>query len=271
MVTSGFIQAVPVRAGQIVEEGQVILIADDPELRSRHRQRRAQLQELQLAYRQALSEDPVRLQEERAKIDAVKEEIEEIERRVDDLVIRSPQAGVLIIEPTSRLVGRFAQRGQVLGRVADLGSLRVTSLVDQFENAVLFDQQNPVEKIELRAAGRLDRALDSRLLKRFPSGRLDLPHPALGFAGGGSIATDPSDPEGVQMLQPHFELWLEFPHQVAVGAAPATWDYAAPRHQHVWARPGQRVYVRFTLEKRRPWLWQWVRRLRQLFRERASV
>ena len=34
---------------------------------------------------------------------------------------------------------------------------------------------------------------------------------------------------------------------------------------------GQRVYLRFTLEKKKPLMQQWIRRIRQLIRDRVSV
>ena len=87
-----------------------------------------------------------------------------------------------------------------------------------------------------------------------------LPHAGLGYPGGGPIATDPTDANGRTMLRPHFELWLELPDP-----GPGQ-DTVALR-----ALPGQRVYVRFTLKRRRALLYQWVERVNRLIRARISV
>ena len=62
-------------------------------------------------------------------------------------------------------------------------------------------------------------------------------------------------PNGQMATRPQFELWLELPTKRPV------YD------QRIVAYPGQRVYVRLTLQRYTPLLYQWVHRLRQVFRE----
>ena len=271
--TGGFVLEVNVEAGQKISAGQVILVADDPDLRSLYEQRVALRRQLQLALREALAESPVQQQAEVAKIKAVEEELAELESRLDDLVLRSPQDGVLISGPMNQLLGQYLPRGQVIGRIVDLSALRVTSLVDQSQNDALFSEENGIESIEMRTIGQMDRVLESQLIKRFPSGRMDLPHPALGYGGGGDISTRPDDEQGRMMMQPHFELWLDLPAWGRAMSASHKLIHS-PQGDHpqpVMAYPGQRVYVRFTLERRRPLLAQWIHRLRQIFRERVVM
>ena len=123
----------------------------------------------------------------------------------------------------------------------------------------MFDKANTIVRVELRTAGQLERTLPSRLIKAFPSGRSQLPHPALGYAGGGSIAISPDDPQGQTAIRPQFELWLHLP------------DWRGGTNTYVTAFPGQRVYVRLTSEQYAPLLAQWIHKLRQLFRERLSI
>jgi putative peptide zinc metalloprotease protein len=91
------------------------------------------------------------------------------------------------------------------------------------------------------------------------SGFIKLPHPALGASAGGSVATDPSDEEGMTALRQQFRFVLSMPK--------AGKDFAASPV----GRPGERVYVRFTLSERSPLLKQWVHRLRQIIRDRINV
>ena len=258
--TDGFVQQVLVQAGQPVTANQVILVADNPDLRARNEQLKARLVELRSVQRQGLTEDLVAMMRTQTQIKVIDEELAEIGQQIDDLVLRAPHAGTLVGGRIQQLEGQYLKRGQVVAQVAQMDTLRVTALVDQAQNARLFDGSNPIEQVELRTAGHLEQTLPSRLITAFPSGRSQLPHPALGYAGGGDIAINPEDPDGQTTMRPQFELWLELPDERP----------HAPVGQMV-AYPGQRVYVRFTLQNHRPFLAQWVHRLRQIFRDRMAL
>ncbi len=258
--TDGLIREVLVEAGQTVEAGQVILRAENPDMEARLRELRAELRKWRLTERAAIAGEAVDLQKAVAQIEAYEKELTEVEDRLSRLVLKSPQAGTVVGGVMRQLEGRFLRRGEVVARVVRLDDLRVTALVDQAENVALFDQANPIEDVELRLTGRLSEALPSRLLASpFPSGRQQLPHLSLGYAAGGDIATSPDDPQGRTTMHPQFELWLKLPPS-ALGSM--HWPTAYP---------GQRVYVRFTLERRQPLLQQWIHSLHQLLRRRLSV
>jgi len=253
--TDGFIKRVLVEAGERVTQGQVILIGENQDLLARQRELNAQIKRLLAAQREALASDPVAWKMSRAQIHVIQDELADLNQRLELLVLRSPQTGVLVGGSMKHWLGQYATRGQTVARVEDLDTLRVTALVEQAQNAALFDATNLISKIELRTAGQLTRVLPSKLIKAFPSGRMQLPHPALGYGGGGDIATRPDDPNSMTTMRPQFELWLELPRE---GQAPV-------------AFPGQRVYVRFTLQRWRPLMAQWVHRARQVLRERLSI
>ena len=258
--TDGFVTQVLVKAGDHVEKGQVILITDSPELHALHAGKNAKLKELRSEQRKALSEDQVILKSKRAQIEVVNEALTKIQERLDDLVLRSPMSGTLVSDTImSQLIGQHLPKGEVIGKIVDLDTLRVTALMDQAQNAKLFDQANAISRVELRTAGQLDRTLRSKLIQVFPSGRFQLPHPALGHAGGGAIAISPDDPKGQTATRPQFELWLKLP------------DWRGGTNNYITAFPGQRVYVRLTSEKYSPLRYQWIHKLRQLFRERLSI
>ncbi len=261
--TDGFVTDVLVEAGQPVHADQVLLVADNPDLRAQHKQLQAQLKRLRTAYRQMLVEDLVAMKGTQAQIEAVSQELDEVNQRLDALTLRAPQDGTLVGGVMQQLLGQYVKRGQVVAQVVDLSKLRVTALVDQAQNASMFDPDNPIEHVELRSAGQLDQTLTSRLIEAFPSGRSQLPHPALGHAGGGSIAVNPEDPHGQTTMRPQFELWLALPHRSTAADSPQAY--------HPTAYPGQRVYVRFTLQRRVPLLTQWIHRLRQVFREQLVM
>jgi len=257
--TDGFIQKVFVTAGEKVEVNQIILIADSPDLKARQDQLKAQLRSLRSVQRQSLVEDLVAMKSTIAKIVAISEELEDINHRIKDLVLRTPTGGILVSNTFAHLEGQFLRRGQVVGDIIQLGGLRVTAMIDQAQNARLFNEDNRIETVELRTPGRLDQTLHSRLIQAFPAGQMRLPHPALGYEGGGDIALDPKDPNRQTTMRPQFELWLSIPEK------------RPGENERMLVYPGQRVYVRFTLENRVPLAFQWAHRLRQIFRERLAI
>ncbi|MCE9591964.1 MAG: efflux RND transporter periplasmic adaptor subunit [Planctomycetes bacterium] len=252
--TDGFIRKVLVEPGQRVHAGDVLVISDNPELRSFHDELAAQLDGLMVAQRETLSKQPIESSRNQVKIETIREQIAELDKRLAELTLRAPCDGVVVGAIRPSLEGQFFRRGQPLGQIEDLTDLRVTAMVDQEQNAAPFF--SPIQTVELRTASRIDRVIESKLIKAFDSGRSQLPHPSLSVQGGGTIATDPEDRKGATTQQPQFELWLELPP--GVQDAPLCY-------------PGERVNIRFTLETRTPLAIQWYRRIRQIVRERLSV
>jgi len=85
-----------------------------------------------------------------------------------------------------------------------------------------------------------------------PAATQRLPSRALGTAGGGEWAVDPSDPEGLRTLVPVFELDLMLPEAPAMSAI------------------GEAVYVRFD-HGNEPLAMRAYRGLRRLLLSRFSV
>ena len=83
-----------------------------------------------------------------------------------------------------------------------------------------------------------------------PGSQRELPHVSLGVQGGGEVMTDPRDPSKPQTAQ--FVIRVEV---------------ANPGEEYL---PGQRAYIRMTLDQKRPLVWQWYRRLLQLIETKSA-
>lgn len=252
--SDGFITQVLAQRGEHVTQGQLLLVTHNHEYESQKKQLQAQLDRLLIERRIALVSDQIELRTVEAKIQPMQQELAEIQRRLAFLEIRAPISGVIVGGIDHNLVGTYLKRGKSLGSIQDLSHLRVTALVDQTTSDFAFVDQ--IDSVELRTAGRIEDILPSEVLYRSRKGRQNLPHPALGFNGGGTIPLDPQDQHGMTSLRPMFEMWLTLPQSIATDAKPIT------------PLPGQRVYVRFTLKNKRPLLLQWAHRARQILRNR---
>jgi len=244
-----------VENGDYVHEGDIILVADNIELRARKAELEATLVTLQLEHNKGLVEDYVAMKIADVRMTAAREELDRINQRLDDMIVRAPQSGTIVSQVSlTQIQDRYVERGKVICRILDLEDIRVTSLISQSQNASPFSDR--IQRVELRTAGRVTHVIPGEVTQIFDSGRSELPHPALGPGGGGTIAIAPDDREGRRTLRPQFEIWIDLPDI----------EHAAYRPM-----PGQRVYVRFTLETKRPLLFQWIRRLHQVLRERVQI
>jgi putative peptide zinc metalloprotease protein len=108
------------------------------------------------------------------------------------------------------------------------------------------------ERVEVRLAYQPDRIFAGHIVREVPAGESQLPSRALATSGGGRLAADPRDPQGVKALDRLFQL------DVALEPAASV------------ALFGQRVHVRFT-HPQEPLAIQWYRDVRQLFLTRFNV
>jgi putative peptide zinc metalloprotease protein len=262
MQSDGFVTQILVDTGNDVVKDQVLVIADNPDLKSHQQQLRAQLKQLQIELRGALAKAPVEAQATQYKIDSLNEKLANIDLRVDGLIIRAPQDGRFIGESLYKHLGAFVKRGQPLGQIDNLNSLRITALVDQSHNSSGF--MGEISKVEVRSASDVTDLGATQIYRHLGGGITHLPHASLGYAGGGPIATDPSDKQGMTALRPQFVLWLKMPEKTD---DPDT-HQARPETAYY---PGQRVHVRFTLAQHTPYLSQLIHRLRQIVGDRLSI
>jgi putative peptide zinc metalloprotease protein len=156
---------------------------------------------------------------------------------------------VLAAARAQDMPGQHYKKGELLGYVLDRSQL-IARVVVQQDNVDLV--RTRLKSVELRLADAIPVVHPARVIREVPGGVDELPSPALGPSGGGTIAVDPKDANGVKTLERVFVYDLRLPG----GAAPKAF--------------GERVHVRFEHE-REPLLAQGYRRFRQLFLTRFSV
>jgi putative peptide zinc metalloprotease protein len=147
------------------------------------------------------------------------------------------------------LPGQFVKQGTQLGYVLDRTTLTARVVVTQ-DDIDLVRQRT--HGIEVRPAERLTAPISAVLWRVVPAATQQLPSLALSSQGGGAIATDPRDAEGVKTLQRLFQVDVQLTSDARV------------------INVGGRVYVRFDhgLE---PLVQRWYRHLRRLFLARFYV
>lgn len=230
-LADGFVREAHAKPGQRVEKGEKILTLESPDLLARTAQTRAEIAETEAKLRSARAEaDNASKMILARELAAAREALAELERQAQDLVVVAPRAGVVAAgDPRSQL-GKLLKKGDPVCIVLEPATARLLAVLDQTEASWLFDRQQDV-RVESRLASDIPRVIVGSISSIVPAGQSVLPHPSLGFAGGGRAEIDTkADPNGRIAKSDRFTVYIDTP----AGSLENT-------------QPGQRVFMRFTL------------------------
>ncbi len=261
VATDGFVRTAHAHVGDRVRKGDPVLTLESPDLRTRRAQVAGEIAEQSVALQRAVATDPALAQATREHLLAQRELLATLDERLASLVVRAPQDGVVVpglagADPQS-IIGAFVRRGQMVCQVVDPRT-RVTATVQTEQASPLTELDAARVHVEMRPVSDPFRLLHApgTAISIAPAGDRELPHPALGYAGGGEFATDSKDQLGVKSTRPLFRVRVEG---------------AADTNGAAWAgTPGERVHLRLCLPSR-PLLWQWADRVRRLVQGRVDL
>ncbi|HJR71785.1 MAG TPA: HlyD family efflux transporter periplasmic adaptor subunit, partial [Gammaproteobacteria bacterium] len=144
--------------------------------------------------------------------------------RSESRSVTSPADGVLVVANPEDLPGRYFRQGDVIGYVVPPGSGTVLAVVPQDDIGLIRARVGEVQVRLSHSPAQVHRASIARLT---PAGDFDLPSPALGTTGGGSVPVAPDDTGGRRSLTRVFrvELTLEQPFERLGGRALVRFDH----------------------------------------------
>ena len=246
--TDGFVEHVVVEDGQRVHKGDVILTATNPPLETRRAAVVAEIADQQVVVGQASLRRPDEVLKASARLDALRRQLEQIDRKIRELTLRSPEDGLIVAPVLDRIRGAHAKAGQVLGEVHSGRGLVASAVIDQSDNALMF-MSGSLPTAEVRTMGRLDRRIEGKVERVGQAGEQTLKHSQLSVFGSGEIRVDRydrADPGSLHTVDPVFDVRVRLEGDVK-------------------ALPGERAKVRFTFGTK-PLGAQWWRRLRQMMK-----
>jgi putative peptide zinc metalloprotease protein len=247
--TEGFVSELLVPVNSEVHRGQPLLQAEEPFQATRVAVYAAQLTELAAKYDALIPVDRVQAAMVRDEMVAARANLVRARERSADLTYRSPSDGRFIVPNAVDLPGRFLTKGQLIGYVVHPHELTVRVALVQDDIAMV---RQKTRGVEVMLAGWDSRPITAQIRREVPGASTQLPTSALGSAGGGPIAVDPRDKQGVTALRQVFQLDLTLPEEV---------------HSEYL---GSRVYVRFKHDLEPAGL-QAYRALRRLFLRQFNV
>ena len=256
--TDGFIAQVHAKPGQHVRKGEALVTLENQELLERRRSIQSRIEEFQIQERMGLSQgEPALAVLAAERVRVMRENLNEIDRRIGELVVRSPQDGVIGAGDAEKAIGGFVRKGDPVFQIIDPSHVRIAATLDQLQAGWLFDPANPDKPriCEIRLVSDVDQILETERFEIPAAGARVLPGAALGLAGGGAFETEAKDESGRTSKRPQFNVDI----------------YATdPARLAALASPGERVKVRFKLEPR-PLLSQWLERLSKEIQGRVHL
>ncbi|MFO0375854.1 MAG: PqqD family peptide modification chaperone [bacterium] len=231
--TDGVVQAVPVRPGDPGTAGQPLVTLSSPELDGARRAVTARLAQARLQRAESFARDDAGgAAVAQRQMDAFDQQLADLDRRQQRLVVTAPHDGVVVGPDPSLLMGALVRQGQPATLLVDPTKPRIAAVVSQPDAAWLFQLPPDQLIVQMRLVSDPATIITGHGLRPIPGGQRTLPHPALGFAGGGEIEPEAQDTSGMQAKTDQFNVFIDLPPELlASGSLPV----------------GQRVYLRFTL------------------------
>lgn len=224
VATQGVVEELLVATGQEVTPGTALIRTTNSAHDASVRMAESRLQEL--TARNRIAQSLAKNTESRLIEEEIQRSRAELARLLDEqqrLLIRSPSEGVFHLSRADNLMGRFLQRGELVGYVLRPSEYRVWVIVDQ---ADIKSVRGDVQEVKVRLAEDLDRTYPAEIVREVPGVHKELPSMALSVEGGGKFVLDPEEIEVPKAFEPFFQF------EIALQDVPPN-------------RIGERVYVRF--------------------------
>jgi multidrug efflux pump subunit AcrA (membrane-fusion protein) len=139
----GYVATAPVRAGEIVEAGQVLATLDDRELKLEAARWKSERDQQLLKYSDAMSKhDRSVALVVSASLDQTAAQLALIEDKLARAAVSSPFRGVVVSGDLRQMIGSPVEKGKLLFEIAPLESYRVILQVDERDIAYLTEGQN---------------------------------------------------------------------------------------------------------------------------------
>jgi putative peptide zinc metalloprotease protein len=246
---NGFFDGFLTPPGSQVSPGQVLTLSHDPALDASIRLSEARVAELEATFAVQYVEDRAQAEIVREQLQAERAVLERARERANSLRVPSAAVGQFSVEQPQDMPGRFHKQGEVLGYVLGEGPRVARVVVRQSD---IDEAGFAPTAVEVLLSHAIDRVVAGRIVRQVPAGASSLPSRALASHGGGQVAVDPRDPQGLRTLERMFQIDVEL---------------TEPQGPTAY---GERVHVRF-VHPPTPLAVQGYRALRRLFLSHFDV
>jgi RND family efflux transporter MFP subunit len=133
---NGYVREAPVRAGDLVKQGTLLVALDDRELKLERLKHLSEQEEQLKQYRQAMAEhNAAQVQILGAQLEQSRAQVERVEDQLIRTRVVAPFDGVVVSGDLTQSLGAPVERGTVLYEIAPLSAFRVILKVDERDMA----------------------------------------------------------------------------------------------------------------------------------------
>ncbi|MBX2879479.1 MAG: biotin/lipoyl-binding protein [Granulosicoccus sp.] len=204
---SGSLTEILATSGQSVSEGQAIFRLSSPELEIQLQRKQSELALARLDKASIYQASKPGYTSSSVQIEQLQREFDEIQVRLDHLLVRSPATGRIAYDHSRIAKGLYIEKGEVLAHLVDTRSLIVKAVVAQSAMSRL---SSGIERIHVRLAQNMFEAQEAIVNFHVPSGNNSLPSAAL--KGHGFWQSTPNEDEFGAISEQrvfHLELGLD--------------------------------------------------------------
>lgn len=205
--TGGSLKKILKESGSIVQKDEPLVQLENRELDIKIEEAKANLLEAEIHYLNALQNAQSDLNPLDSRRKFFKQRVDQLNDDKISLVVRASSTGLWVAPFLNDKTGMFLNRGTELGQIMQNEGYTFISVISQNDIAQLFDKK--VKDSKIRLAGQANITIPVLSQKRIPFEQHTLPSSALGFAGGGDIATEQSDANGLKTVEPFYEVQAE--------------------------------------------------------------
>jgi putative peptide zinc metalloprotease protein len=197
--TDGFIARFAAQGGQRVRAGDLVAILQDERLQAARAALEADATDLEVAMFQAQAAEPEKVPALREKLAYSRAEAARQDEKLAQLEIHAPADGVLVIPHQADQLGSYRRKGELIGHLMTGDPLTVRVALPQEQADLVRGRAGGVGVRLAEEGGRLR----AGMVRRDMSGAVSrLPSAALGNQGGGEIAVDPAEKDGMTTRAP---------------------------------------------------------------------
>lgn len=245
----GFFRHWLVASGERVKKGAPLYVLEDDALQAELAVAHAKVAESEAKYNAEQFSDQTKSLVSLRQLMGERERLAVLEKRASNLIGYAKSDGVFVTVQPQDMLDRYYKKGDLIGYVLARDALLARVVVSQDDIDLV---RSRLHSTVLRMSNWIEHTYTAQVFRPSAGGVDELPSAALSLSGGGTIPSNPNDPNGIKSLNRIFIIDISLPQNV----------------QEV--NFGERVHVRFD-HGDEPLAWQGLRRLRQLFLSHFNV
>ncbi|MES2353948.1 MAG: efflux RND transporter periplasmic adaptor subunit [Pseudomonadota bacterium] len=208
--TIGQVIEILARDGQEVTKGEALILMHEPSLATDYKRLIAKINGQEAEQLGNLLTASARSRNAAYQLERLHHDIAESSNRLDELTLRAEVDGVFVLPRGDDLLGRYVQKGTMLGYVIGHDDMTVRAVVSQDDEGRI---KAGVKAVSVQLAEDRRQPFHATLVREVPAATHQLPSAALGDRAGGPFVTDPTDQDGVKTLEPVFLVDVTLPQQ----------------------------------------------------------